>query len=469
MLFNTPQFALFFAVAFGLYAVLPHRAQNRLLLGASYVFYAAWDWRFLSLILLSTAVDFFCARAIHRRSCPRARRRLLLTSLGINLGVLGLFKYFDFFALSLQRMLVAGGIPCELPLLQLVLPVGISFYTFQTIGYTVDVYRGQQRPEQNPWDFALYVAFFPQLVAGPIERAGRLLPQLRRPRQLTVEAMGTGAALILLGLFQKSFVADNLAQHGDALLTVGQGGGAVLLGLYCYALRIHGDFAGYSNMARGIALMLGVRIANNFSAPYLAAGPRDFWRRWHITLSTWLRDYLYIPLGGSRNGGWTTARNLALTMLLGGLWHGARLTFIAWGAFHGLLLALERLAPAWWHSPAASWPGRLGWVARVVLMFHLTCLGWLFFQAKSMSQAWQLLGGLTAPGPWTAELTRAAGALAFYAAPALTLEIAHRAASDPLAHRRLPLIARVLVYLVMFYALSIFGAGDAQRFLYYQF
>jgi D-alanyl-lipoteichoic acid acyltransferase DltB (MBOAT superfamily) len=324
MLFHSFQFWAFMTVVGVVYWRLPHRGQNVFLLAASYFFYATWDWRFLSLILTSTTLDFFVARAIAGSSVDRVRRRYLLLSLCVNLGILGVFKYYGFFSTELTRMLAAVGIPASIPLVHLILPVGISFYTFQALSYTIDVYRGQMQPTNRFVDFALYISFFPQLVAGPIERSSHLLPQVMHPRTITRGDFSDGVHLVLLGLFKKVVIADNMAPIVNSIFSrdVAQLSGAeCLMGVYAFAFQIYGDFSGYSSIAKGVAKWLGFDLMTNFSAPYLATSPQDFWRRWHISLSTWLRDYLYIPLGGNRGGRLFTYRNLLLTMLLGGLWH----------------------------------------------------------------------------------------------------------------------------------------------------
>ncbi len=318
MLFNSLTFALFFALVFALYVCLPHRARNVMLLLASYLFYGAWDWRFLALIWISTAVDYGVALRLASSEDPRTRRRLVAFSLVTNLGILGFFKYAGFFAGSLTNLLRPLGI--ELPpfTLEVVLPVGISFYTFQTLSYTIDVYRRQLEPTRDVVAFALFVAFFPQLVAGPIERARRLLPQIRTPRSVTWEGIGAGSWLVLWGLFKKVVVADNLAVLVDAVYAPGSAptGPEVALATFAFAFQIYCDFSGYTDIARDVARMLGFDLVRNFNLPYFASSPAEFWRRWHMSLSTWLRDYLFRSLS-FRHGRASTLRNLGITMLLG--------------------------------------------------------------------------------------------------------------------------------------------------------
>ncbi len=305
MVFNSLQFVWFFIVVYCAYRLLPHRGQNWLLLVASYYFYAAWDWRFLGLLIASTLVDFTCARALARTTAPGRRRALLILSLGFNLTLLGFFKYFNFFADSLHDVFGALGWNLDFVTLRILLPVGISFYTFVTMSYVIDVYRREIPATRDLLDFAVFVAFFPHLVAGPILRASNLLSQIDSPRRITTEQMRDGAWLIAWGYFQKIYVADNLAGLVNGVFDPGapQSGVNILLGVYAFAFQIYGDFAGYTNIARGTSKLMGIELIENFRFPYLVRTPQAFWRNWHISLSTWLRDYLYIPLGGSRGIG----------------------------------------------------------------------------------------------------------------------------------------------------------------------
>jgi len=399
MLFNSFQFAVFFAIVYALYLILNHRWQNRMLLVASYVFYGFWDWRFISLILISTMVDYYCGLKIQSSGTRKKKQLFLALSVFVNLAILSVFKYFNFFASNLQLLLANFNLSLEPRFFQIILPIGISFYTFQTMSYTIDIYRGEMQPTRKLLDFALFVAFFPQLVAGPIERARHLLPQILRKRQVTQEKFYQGCFLIFWGLFQKIFVADNLARIVDRVFASPgpYNGAAVLVALYAFAFQIFCDFAGYSNIARGLAKCMGIEIMVNFNLPYFAHNPREFWQRWHISLSSWLRDYLYIPLGGNRKGAPATYRNLAVTMLLGGLWHGAAWTFIIWGAYHGGLLIAHRLISPWqkkFELPPGSMAKKMfGWI-RIICFFHLTCIGWLIFRAQSISQVAQMLASI---------------------------------------------------------------------------
>lgn len=399
MLFNSFFFWVFFLTVFVAYWRLSHRGQNALLLVASYYFYGCWDWRFLGLVWATTTWDYCLARLIAATDAPGKRKALLVLALTVSLSVLGFFKYYGFFSKELAALMTSVGLTPLLPTLSIVLPVGISFMTFQSLSYTIDVYKREMPPVRSFLDFAVYIAFFPQLVAGPIERAKTLFPQVITPRTWKPQFFAEGLHDIVLGLFQKVVVGDNMAVLANCVFatpTQELTGSEVLVGVYAFAFQIYGDFAGYSSMARGVAKWLGFDLMLNFQQPYFAIDPSDFWRRWHISLSQWLRDYLYIPLGGNRGGNLQANRNLMLTMLLGGLWHGANWTFILWGALHGMLLCGYRAFVP--HVPASKLTvmQRLG---RMGVMFHLVCLGWLLFRAETITQAggmlWQLV---TVPG-----------------------------------------------------------------------
>lgn len=476
MLFNSLTFFIFFAAVFLLYLALPHRGQNRLLLAASYLFYGAWDWRFLFLLIFSCTLDFLFAQAIGKTPSPRARKAWVAASIGLNLGILGFFKYFNFFADSLALLLEALGFHASLPALRILLPVGISFYSFQSMSYTIDVYRGVLAPARRWSDFALYLAFFPQLVAGPIERATNLLPQVQQPRTVSDYGISHGAYLILWGLFQKVVIADNICRMADAVFGAPQTQAvSVLLGVYAFALQIYCDFSGYSNIARGLALMLGFRLMLNFRNPYFATNPSDFWQRWHISLSTWLRDYLYIPLGGNRQSPARTRRNLMLTMLLGGLWHGAAWTHVSWGFFHGLLLIGHRgLAVFAERVPrlARLLAGRPGRALCIVFFFHLICISWLLFRADTIAQAGSMLYTLLtgwAQRPDSAPLHAGWLTLAFYGLPLFAMELWQYRSGDPLVALKAPRPVRALLYLALFYGIVLFGENNAQSFIYFQF
>ncbi len=402
MNFVSIQFLLLLAGALFICRLPWLRAQNALLLLASYLFYGAWDWRFLGLLWFSTVADYTLALLIDRARSARLRKRLLVVSLVLNLGVLGFFKYFGFFFHELVELAARLGWETGLEPLRILLPVGISFYTFQTIAYVVDVYRGEIKPERDLLNFSLFVVFFPQLVAGPIERARHLLPQMRNRRTFNWDKITQGGWLIAWGYFQKIAIADNMAAWVEPVFSSTRAHvpwPELLLGVYAFALQIYCDFCGYSNIARGVAHWLGFDLSRNFIQPYFADSIQDFWRRWHVTLSRWLRDYLYIPLGGNRTGHAT--RNLMLTMLLGGLWHGANWTFLWWGAFHGGLLAINRFMSS--DKPSTSSPNGLGRALRIVGTFHLVAFGWLLFRSADMAQVFHLVAdgwGSLIDGDW---------------------------------------------------------------------
>lgn len=344
MLFNTWPFFVFLAITLALYYVLSKRWQDYLLLVTGYVFYAFWDWRFCGLLLLTTVFDYGCGRLLE--IVPDRRRKLLLIfSLVANLGILGFFKYFNFFVDSAASMLGWFGFQANMPVLQVILPVGISFYTFQSMSYVIDVYRRDIRAEKDFLLYAAFVVYFPQLVAGPIERAPHLLGQLREPRVVDGARIVSGLTLILIGLFKKMAIADSVAGSVDTIFSdpANYRGVILLKGLWLFSLQIYGDFSGYTDIARGVSRLMGVELMENFNQPYLSRNITEFWRRWHISLSTWLRDYLYIPLGGNRGSTAFVYRNLFLTMVIGGFWHGANWTFIIWGALHGIYLSAHKL------------------------------------------------------------------------------------------------------------------------------
>lgn len=394
MLFNSLTFLVFLGIILALHSMpLPWRARKLILLVGSYLFYAAWNPPFVLLLWLSTLVDWWAANAIERASDRRRRSALLFVSLLTNLGLLAYFKYGGFVLENLGAAAAASGIAWQPPAWDIVLPVGISFYTFQTMAYTLDVYLGRARPSRSFLDFALFVTFFPQLVAGPIVRPTDLVPQFATPRRASREQLGWAAFLITLGLFLKIVVADGLlapvADEVYAATSVVHPMDA-WLGTLAFAGQIFGDFAGYTTIAIGCALALGFSLPDNFRYPYAAIGFSDFWRRWHISLSTWLRDYLYVPLGGNRRGPARTYANLMLTMLLGGLWHGAAWTFVIWGGLHGAYLAVERVL----RSRVGHWAAWRTTHMRFLLgalTFALVNITWVFFRAQDFPTASRLL------------------------------------------------------------------------------
>jgi D-alanyl-lipoteichoic acid acyltransferase DltB (MBOAT superfamily) len=472
MVFNSVHFVWFFLVVYVAYRALPHRAQNWLLLVASYYFYAAWDWRFLGLLVGSTLVDFTCGRLLGRSESPAHRRLILCLSLGFNLTLLGFFKYFNFFAGNLQALFRTAGWPLDFVTLHVLLPVGISFYTFVTMSYVIDVYRREIRPTDNLLDFAVFVAFFPHLVAGPILRAARLLPQIREPRVVTREQVRDGLWLIAWGFFQKIFVADNLAGIVNMVFEPGasHAGVNVLLGVYAFAFQIYGDFAGYSNVARGTSKLMGIELVENFRFPYLVRTPQEFWRHWHISLSTWLRDYLYIPLGGSRGGESQTRRNLLVTMILGGLWHGAAWTFVLWGGYHGLLLVGFRAAERAGRLRLWMSGGALARATTWTIMFHLTGAGWLIFRARSAHQIASMTKSLvTNFSPGSVNVEAILVPLVLYVTPLLVVHACEAYHDDLLVVPRLPIGVRYSLYAATFYLTLLFGNFGGAEFIYFQF
>jgi alginate O-acetyltransferase complex protein AlgI len=376
VLFQTPLFFAFFAVVLVLLLLLRSPRQRQwLLLLASLLFYASWDWRFLSLLLISTCVDYAVGLGLARN--PARGRSLVTLSVVTNLGILGAFKYYDFFADSAALLMESLGVSLHPTTLDVVLPVGISFYTFQSMSYTLDVHRGVIPAERSLRRFALYVAFFPQLVAGPIVRAGHFLPQLDRACRPRARDFAPGALLFAVGLFKKVALSDHVGLFSDRVFAehATLPPWIVALGVLCYAFQIYLDFSGYSDMAIGCGRMLGFRLPRNFDLPYRAASPREFWRRWHISLSTWLRDYLYVSLGGNRHGPARTTANGLVTMLLGGLWHGASWNFVLWGVWHGLWIALSR--------PLERLPRACSWS----LTFAAVLLGWVLFRSEGLDHA----------------------------------------------------------------------------------
>ncbi|CAN5273236.1 MBOAT family protein [soil metagenome] len=397
MTFNSIEFAALLGAVLALHWTVAPRWRNAVILAGSYVFYGWWDVRLLSLLVFSTAVDFAVARRLGATSADdrTTRQRLIGVSLVANLGVLVGFKYAGFFVASLTSAMTSLGLSANPTLLQVVLPIGISFYTFQSMAYTIDVYRGRIRPTRDPVLFATYIAYFPQLVAGPIERAERLLPQMQDPgrRFPTGPALERSLSLIGLGLVQKVVLADTVAPIvNDVFDRPGEHSWVALLaGLVGFSVQIYGDFAGYTNIARGVSSLFGIQLMTNFTEPYLSRDITEFWRRWHISLSTWLRDYLYIPLGGNRGGGRRTVRNLMITMLLGGLWHGASTTFLVWGGLHGLFLAIHRGVRGNRPSPPDDAPVRVADIPRITLTFGLVALAWTFFRADTVGGALTVL------------------------------------------------------------------------------
>ena len=396
MLFNSLDYALFFPIVFILYWFLTNRnlkLQNILLLVASYFFYASWDYRFLVLLMFSTFVDYFTGLKIYKADHPRDRKFWLWLSVGVNLGFLGVFKYYNFFISSFTDAISIFGFHTNIWTLQILLPLGISFYTFHGLSYILDIYNKKISPTTDVIDYAVFVGFFPLLVAGPIERATHLLPQIKRARTFEFEKGADGLRQILWGLFKKIVIADNCAVHVDRIFNSYQdySGSTLAFGVILFSFQIYCDFSGYSDIAIGSARLLGFDLLRNFAYPYFSRDIAEFWRRWHISLTTWFRDYLYIPLGGSRGPRWKVIRNALIIFLISGFWHGANWTFIAWGLLHTLyylplLLAHNNRRHLSIVSEGKLLPG-FGDFIRMVITFACVTFAWIFFRAESIPQA----------------------------------------------------------------------------------
>jgi alginate O-acetyltransferase complex protein AlgI len=485
MVFNSFEYGIFLALVVILCWVLPrHRWQNILLLGASYLFYARWDWRFLGLILLSTMVDFFAARAMPDASGNR-RKLLFAVSLITDLGILGFFKYFNFFVDSAASLLNTVGIQAAPSTLQIILPIGISFYTFQALSYTIEVYRGNLQPTRNFVSYALFIAFFPQLTAGPIERAARMLPQIENPRTIDGERVESALVLILLGLFKKMVIADVAATLIDPQIFSGAvnfPAGDVLAAVYLFTLQVYADFSGYSDIARGSARLLGFELMENFNQPYFAANIADFWRRWHISLSTWLRDYIFFPFSrgmlrrfGNRYSGWIQIAAHLLTMLASGLWHGANWTFVLWGGLHGVYLSIHRLllnSRLLPHKVNSSTGKRLLLVISVLITFHLVLIAWVLFRAPSLAQAnavyTKMVEFLTTGTLGEVGFSIFIPVILLYAVT-LSLDAAQVVTRSHAFTMRLPAPARTLFYTVSILCLIVFSIKPYVPFIYFQF
>ncbi len=474
MLFCSDKFLLFFTVVFIVYWSVPwHRVRVGLLLVASFYFYASWNHWLAAIIAISTTLDYFIARGLDAWSSPLRRKLLLGCSLVGNLGLLVYFKYANFFLHSLEEALRAGGATTSLPVLQVILPIGISFYTFEAINYTVDVYRRRVPAERNLLHFMLFITFFPHLVAGPIVRARDFLPQIARRKHWSWPRLELGARYVIMGVFKKLAIADHMAQFADPVFADPSkyGSSAVWMATLAYALQIYCDFSGYSDMALGTAHMLGYKLAQNFNLPYAAANVAEFWHRWHMSLSTWLRDYLFIPLGGSHGSRWRVYRNLMITMLLGGLWHGANWTFVFWGGLHGSLLIGHRVFREFCKTrPAldAVLQSAPGTALRRAATFLCIALCWVFFRATTFGAASEMLqrlaiphAGLGAPLPalslwYTAGLVFICTVLAYTGAwKRLTL--------------RLPAAVMGLGYAGAVSLALVLAPGMSKTFIYFQF
>lgn len=469
MLFNSIEFAIFLPIVFGLYWSIPkeyHNFRNVLILAASYLFYGWWDWRFLGLIAFSSIVDFYVGRQMDQSSNTSSRKLLLILSLSVNLGLLGFFKYFNFFVDSFVDAFQLFGQSFVVDRLAIVLPVGISFYTFQTLSYTIDIYRKNIKPEPNPVAFFAFVSFFPQLVAGPIERASHLLPQFSETKSLNYKMVSGGFKLMVWGFFLKLVMADRAGIYVDAVYNnVAEHNGVTFaFATVLFAFQIYGDFAGYSLIAIGTARLFGFELMWNFHRPYLAKSVKEFWGRWHISLSTWFRDYLYIPLGGNRVSQSRLVVNLLTTFTISGLWHGANWTFVVWGAINGFYLVFEHFVVK---------DGKRN-VLRVAITFVLINLTWVFFRAGSIAEALYIVKSIfTDPGkpfiPSDNSITAP-----FYALLGIGIVMLREMKSEYFPHMSSTTdsgnrLVRMVSFGVLVFAILYLGVFDNSQFIYFQF
>ena len=483
MYFNSFQFVAFFAVAFVLAAALRRRvrARNAVLLVASYFFYACWDWRFLGLMLLSTVVDYACGRILDVRETTdepppstAKRRAVLITSLVVNLGLLGFFKYFDWFLASLTDLLQLLGLDARYETLGILLPVGISFYTFQTLSYTIDLYRGKLTTERDFLNFALFVSFFPQLVAGPVERARNLLPQFRLPTEITWPRLSSGFYLISWGLFKKVVVADNLAfLVADVWGMQDPSGVEVYIGCYAFAIQLYCDFSGYSDIARGVARCMGFELMLNFRLPFFAPNVTEFWRRWHISFSTWLRDYVYFALGGSRKGVVRSYLALLATMVVSGVWHGSGWPFALMGLTYGTQLCVHKAAAPTLARIAPTGPvtKHLWWGLCVFVTFQLFTFPMIFFRSATMETVVRMVSsGFAQPLPasW-AQISDGVWQLVAFSALLMTVQTYQFVKKDLDAVLSSPVVVRAIFYAGMILGILWFGVTDGDAFVYFQF
>ncbi|MGI9318402.1 MAG: MBOAT family O-acyltransferase [bacterium] len=479
MLFNSIEFALFLPLVFFLYwlaAIKGSRWQNLVLIVANYFFYGWWDWRFLFLIAFSSLVDYLVGLALANSQKPRKRKLLLATSVCVNVGFLGFFKYFNFFADNFYSAFTFFGSPISDPIfLNLVLPVGISFYTFQTISYSIDIYRRKIEPTRDILAFFTFVSFFPQLVAGPIERATNLLPQFFVKREFNYTHAVDGLRQILWGLFKKIVIADGCARYVNLIFSDYQdySGSTLLLGAILFAFQIYGDFSGYSDIAIGSARLFGVNLRRNFAFPYFSRSIPEFWRRWHISLSSWFRDYVYLPLGGSRVDIWRSVRNIFIVFALSGFWHGANWTFIVWGLLNAVYMLPYILLAQNKDTTSIAAAGRLlptfKESIQILNTFLLVCIAWVFFRAESVSQAIEYIGIIFSASLFSSpevDISR----ILYFILFLVVIEWIQREKQHGLqiGDTVLPAAARWLSYYVLIISIAWYG-GKPQEFIYFQF
>ena len=473
MLFNTVDFAVFFPIVLALYWTLFRRSvtfQNIFLVVVSYIFYSFWDWRFLSLIFLSSLVDFSVGNLLGSTDSKSKRKALLVVSLVFNLGLLGVFKYFNFFVETFVDTFALFGTSLKTSTWNILLPVGISFYTFQTLSYTIDIYRNRLQPTRNVVAFFAFVSFFPQLVAGPIERASNLLPQFEKERSFNYAKNVDGLRLILLGLFQKMVIADNCALFVNTYFESyqAQSGSTLFFTAVFFAFQIYGDFAGYSNIAIGTSRLLGFDLMKNFNFPYLAQDLSDFWRRWHISLSTWFRDYVYIPLGGSRVSKGRLIINILIVFLVSGLWHGANLTFVFWGLVHAVcvLPVLLFIKKDRHFTPNKMLP-TFAELCNIGVTFFIVVIAWVFFRAETVTDAFQYIEIIFSESLFQKpDLPRSGIVLLFLY---MVIEWFQRKRNHALdiGYIKSNWLRYTIYYLVIF--CTFYFAGDLQPFIYFQF
>lgn len=478
MLFNSIDFAIFLPLVFLLYWFVFNRnlkAQNALIVLTSYVFYGWWDWRFLSLILISTLVDFIVGLQISRTEERRYRRMLLTLSIVTNLGFLGFFKYYNFFIENFTDAFTFLGYHINPGTLNIILPVGISFYTFQTLSYTIDVYRKKLEPTKDLIAFSAFVSFFPQLVAGPIERATNLLPQFYRKRTFDYAHATDGLRQMLWGLFKKVVIADNCAIYANDIFANSDiyGGSTLIMGALFFTFQIYGDFSGYSDIAIGTARLFGFGLMRNFAYPYFSRDIAEFWRRWHISLSTWFRDYLYIPLGGSRGGTWMKVRNTFIIFLVSGFWHGANWTFIVWGALNAIYFLPYLLTKSNRAHLEIVGEGRLlpdlRDILKMAFTFALTVLAWIFFRAENISHAMSYIGNIFSDSLFSIPEIRPRELLILIL---LFLSVEWLGREHPFAIAGISNVRNVVLRWSMYFiilALIFIFMGKEQQFIYFQF
>lgn len=477
MLFNSIEFGIFLPIVFLLYWFVTNRnlkLQNLLLLVASYLFYGWWDWRFLSLIIFSSFVDYYIGIWLSKTHVERTRKLLLATSILVNLGFLGFFKYFNFFAESFADAFTLLGNPIDASRLNIVLPVGISFYTFQTLSYSIDVYKRKLAPTHDITAFFAFVSFFPQLVAGPIERATNLLPQFYKKRNFDYSKAVDGLRQILWGLFKKVVIADNCATYANQIFNNSDdyNGSTLVLGAIFFTFQIYGDFSGYSDIAIGTSRLFGFNLKKNFAFPYFSRDIAEFWRRWHISLSTWFRDYLYIPLGGSRGGTWMKVRNTFIIFIVSGFWHGANWTFVIWGALNAFyFLPLLLLNKNRTHTDTVAqgkYLPTLRELFNIGITFALTVLAWVFFRAENIGHAFSYISEIFSKSIFTIPEVIPSITIAligFF----VFIEWINREEEYGLNLLKInSIVLRWLLYILILFIVLLFR-GDSQGFIYFQF